>query len=271
MFDIKAYLNRIGYEGTVSPSSDTLRALHLAHVLTVPFENLDIHLGRSISIEPEALFQKIVLVRRGGYCFELNGLFALLLEQLGFSVTRLAARVLYGAEGVRPRSHQVLLVRIDTGRWIADVGFGGNGLLEPLNLTINDEIQQGADRFRLIMDERGEHLLQCLVHRAWEKLYSFTLDPHLPVDYTFANYYHSHSPDSLFTQTQICTMPTLDGRKTFTDMVLKIRAGDKTQKIHPQTVSEYRALLRDHFGLTVKDSFRQSKKKVASRLRSRRD
>lgn len=91
MFDIKAYLNRIGYEGAVNPSSDTLRALHLAHVLTVPFENLDIHLGRSISIEPEALFRKIVLARRGGYCFELNGLFALLLEQLGFSVTRLAA------------------------------------------------------------------------------------------------------------------------------------------------------------------------------------
>lgn len=127
MLDQQAYLTRIGYEGSVNPSVETLRLLHRAHVLTVPFENLDIHLGRSISLDPSALFRKIVLSRRGGYCFELNGLFALLLEQLGFSVTRLAARVLYGGEGVRPRSHQLLLVQIGESRWIADVGFGGNG------------------------------------------------------------------------------------------------------------------------------------------------
>ncbi|MBI4003056.1 MAG: arylamine N-acetyltransferase, partial [Nitrospira defluvii] len=199
------------------------------HVLTVPFENLDIHLGRPISLDPSDLFRKIVLSRRGGYCFELNGLFALLLEQLGFSVTRLAARVLYGAEGVRPRSHQVLLVSIEGERWIVDVGFGGHGLREPFVLTVGHDDRQGLDRFRLTTDERGEYLLQCEIEGAWASLYSFTLEPCLPVDYTFANYYHSHSPDSPFTQRRICTMPTLNGRRIFTDRLLKIRSDGATR------------------------------------------
>ena len=256
MFDRHAYLARIGYEGAIAPSIEILRALHRAHALTVPFENLDIHLGRSISLEPSDLFRKIVLSRRGGYCFELNGLFALLLEDLGFSVTRLAARVLYGAGGVRPRSHQLLIVQLGAGSWIADVGFGGNGLLEPFPLTIGHEQQQGTDRFRLISDERGEYLLQCDIAGAWADLYSFMLEPCLPADYTFANYYHSHSPDSLFAQRRICTMPTLQGRKTFTDGMLKIRENGTTEEVHVKDEGVYDQLLRQHFGLIIEDNFK---------------
>lgn len=129
MFDRDAYLARIKYEGPLIPSLETLQGLHRAHVMTVPFENLDIHLGRSISLAPADLFRKIVVERRGGYCFELNGLFALLLEALGIAVTRLAARVCSGAEGVRPRSHQLLMVKMGTSVWIVDVGFGGQDYL----------------------------------------------------------------------------------------------------------------------------------------------
>ncbi len=255
MLDCQSYLARIGYEGSVAPSIETLRGLHLAHVLTVPFENLDIPLGRPISLDPSDLFRKIVLSRRGGYCFELNGLFALLLEELGFVVTRLAARVLYGTEGVRPRSHQVLLVSMGAERRVVDVGFGGNGLREPLPLVVGREQQQGADRFRLIADARGEYLLQCEIEGAWANLYSFALDPCLPVDYTFANYYHSHSPDSPFTQRRICTMPTLSGRKILTDRLLKIRENGTTKELHVKDEGEYRRLLQEHFGLTIKDDF----------------
>lgn len=253
MVDRSAYLTRIGYQGSVVPSMETLRGLHLAHVLTVPFENLDIHLGRPISIEPAELFRKIVVNRRGGYCFELNGLFALLLEELGFTVTRLAARVLYGVEGIRPRSHQLLVVRLGTGPWIVDVGFGGHGLLEPFSLVVGHEQQQGVDRFRLVTDERGDYVLQCDLVGAWADLYSFTLEPCLPVDYTFANYYHSHSPDSLFTQKRICTMPTLNGRKTFTDGLLKIRENEATKELHVKNEEECKRLLQRHFGLIIKD------------------
>jgi len=254
--DRQAYLARIDYQGTLEPSLDTLFALHRAHVLTVPFENLNIHLGQPVSLDPDDLFRKIVHRRRGGYCFELNGLFALLLEDLGFPVTRLAARVLYGAEGDRPRSHQVLLVAIGAEPWLVDVGFGGNGLLEPFLVRVGNSQVQGGDRFALSQDQRGEYLLQCEIHRAWEKLYSFTFDACLPVDYTFANYYHSHSPESLFARKRICTMPTPDGRKTFTDMVLKIRSGGKTQKIHPRDMEEYRSLIKYHFNLEVEGEFK---------------
>lgn len=255
MLDQQAYFARIGYEGSEHSSIETLRLLHRAHVLTVPFENVDIHLGRSISLNPSDLFRKIVLSRRGGYCFELNGLFALLLEQLGFSVTRLAARVLYGAEGVRPRSHQLLLVQIGESQWMADVGFGGNGLREPFLLTVGHEQRQGPDRFRLVTDERGEYLLQCDIEGAWENLYSFTLDPCLPVDYIFANYYHSHSPDSPFTQRHSCTIPTVDGRKILTDGLLKIRVDGATRELHVKDNEERGQLLQEHFRSIIKNNF----------------
>jgi N-hydroxyarylamine O-acetyltransferase len=259
VIDCQAYLARIGYQGSLVPAIETLRSLHLAHVLTVPFENLDIHLGRPISLEPPDLFRKIVVNRRGGYCFELSGLFALLLEDLGFSVTRLAARVLYGAEGIRPRSHQVLLVSIEGEHWVVDVGFGGNGLREPFRLAVGHEQEQGPDRFRLITDGRGDYLLQCEIDGAWTDLYSFTLEPNLPVDYTFANYYHSHSPDSLFTQRLMCTVPTLTGRTIFTDRRFKIRSDGATNELHVNSEEKFRQLLQEHFGLVVEGVFRSVK------------
>ena len=252
MVDRDVYLARIGYEGALTLSIETLRGLHRAHVMTVPFENLDIHLGRAISLDPADLFRKIVVDRRGGYCFELNGLFALLLEDVGFAVTRLAARVSSGAEGVRPRSHQLLMVTLGSTAWIVDVGFGGHGLLEPLRLMVGEEARQGHECFRLVAGERGEYLLQGEREGAWMDLYSFGLDACLPVDYTFASYYHSHSPDSLFMQKRICTMPTPEGRKTLTDMVLKVRGGGDTQE-RQISDEEYKQLLRQHFGLIIND------------------
>ncbi len=252
-----AYLARIGYEGALTPSIETLRGLHRAHVMTVPFENLDIHLGRAISLDPADLFRKIVVDRRGGYCFELNGLFSLLLEDVGFAVTRLAARVSSGAEGVRPRSHQLLMVTVGNAAWIVDVGFGGHGLLEPLRLVLGEEARQEHECFRLVAGERGEYLLQGEREGAWLDLYSFGLDACLPVDYTFASYYHSHSPDSLFMQKRICTMPTPDGRKTLTDMVLKIRSGGSAHEIRPRDKGEYHQLLNNHFNLRIEGEFRE--------------
>ncbi len=253
MVDRDAYLARIGYEGTLNPSIETLRGLHRAHVMTVPFENLDVHLGRAISLDPADLFQKIIVNRRGGYCFELNGLCALLLEDVGFAVTRLAARVCSGAEGVRPRSHQLLMVTLSESAWIVDVGFGGQGLLEPLRLVVGQETWQGREGFRLVAGERGEYLLQGDRQDAWKDLYSFGLDPCLPVDYIFANYYHSHAPDSLFTQQRICTMPTPEGRTTLIDNVLKIRGRAGTQELQIASDGERTRLLQEHFGLIIHD------------------
>lgn len=249
--NVHAYCERINYHGGHGATSETLRALHLAHVFAVPFENLDNFLGRPVSLEPADLFAKIVTARRGGYCFELNGLFSLLLESLGFSVTRLIARVWYGSKPPHPRSHQVLLVKTGGESWLADVGFGGNGLLEPIPLSAGVRVSQHSEEFRLTAVEGGEYLLQCLVHGEWESLYSLTLEPCQPVDYKYPNYFHSHSPDSVFMQRRVCTVPTRDGRKTLVDRSLSIRRNGKNEKSVADSDAEYARLLHEHFGITL--------------------
>src|SRR5512147_1356301 len=133
--DVQAYLRRIDYRGELDPTAATLHALHRAHLLSVPFENLDIHLSRPIVLDQDALFDKIVTRRRGGFCYELNGLFALLLEQLGYKVTRLAARVVGTDDSLGPQfDHLTLQVQCPDeshSPWLADVGFG-DSFLEPL-------------------------------------------------------------------------------------------------------------------------------------------
>lgn len=249
--DCSAYLGRINYQGDSLPTSDRLRQLHLAHVLAVPFENLDNFFGRAVSLEPADLFAKIVMARRGGYCFELNGLFSLLLEALGYSVTRMMARVWYGAKPPYARSHQVLLVSMQGESWLADVGFGGNGLLEPFPLVTGHVATQLGEQFRLLSEEQDAYLLQSLVHDKWESLYSFSPEPCQPVDYRYANYFHSHSPDSLFMQRRICTMPTLEGRKTLVDRALSMRRNGKNEKSVAESDAAYARILQKHFGIVL--------------------
>lgn len=252
LLDVAAYAARLQYRGRLDPSADTLRGLHEAHALTVPFENLDVHLGRPISLDPPALFRKIVHQRRGGYCFELNGLFAVMLETMGFTVHRLMARVLYGSATVRPRSHEVLLVETGGDRWIADVGFGANGLIAPLPLRAGHDEWQYQDHVRLVGREgrQGEAFaLQFEATGTWHDLYEFTLERYLPEDYILANYYHSHAPDSLFVRHVICTKPTTEGRVMLLDRKLKIRAKGQTRHTRVEHPGEFRALLRVHFGI----------------------
>lgn len=250
--DVAAYADRLGYHGNLDPSVETLRGLHEAHVLTVPFENLDVHLGRPISLDPSVLFRKIVHERRGGYCYELNGLFAVMLERLGFAVRRLMARVLSGAAPVRPRSHEVLLVEASGERWIADVGFGGNGLIAPMPLRDGHDERQHADRFRVMGHRDAEAPAFTLQHDlagSWHDLYEFTLEQYRPEDYIVANYYNSHSPDSLFVRHVICTKPTRQGRVMLLDQKLKIRTKDGTRQVAVAHPDDVRALLKEHFGI----------------------
>ena len=151
LMDVPAYLDRIGYHGPLAPTSDTLCALHRQHMLTVPFENLDIGLGRKIVLDPERFVEKIVRQRRGGFCYELNGAFATLLGALGFRVTLLSARVA-NDQGVASKEFDHLALQIDLeDRWLADVGFGEN-FLEPLRLISHMEQQDVTGSFRFVND-----------------------------------------------------------------------------------------------------------------------
>lgn len=256
--DVEAYLERLRYPGPPAASESTLRGLHIAHVFAVPFENLDIHLGRTISLDLEAIFRKVVTGRRGGYCFELNGLFAWLLESIGFTVSHLMARVLWGASSVGPRSHRVVLVGLADRRWIVDVGFGGNGLIAPIPLEPNHSSAQYAETFRLMEASADDYRLDCRVGDAWEPLYSFTLDRHLPVDYTFANYYHSHAPDSIFVRKRLCTKPTPEGRLILQDRRLKIRPQGRSREHTIETAKEYGEVLARQFGIELPEADIQS-------------
>src|SRR4051794_35005419 len=160
--DLDAYLARVGYAGELRPTAAVLAALHRAHATHIPFENLDVLLGRPIRLDLEGLQAKLVRGRRGGYCFEQNVLFAAVLEQVGFRLTRLAARVRFGAAGPRPRTHMLMRVEADGRPWLADVGFGGEGLLEPLPLAPGRVARQSYWSYRVVQEDGGVWALQSL-------------------------------------------------------------------------------------------------------------
>lgn len=202
---LRAYLQRAGHS-PAAPSPAALQALHLAHATHIPFENLDILLRVPIALDTGSLFAKLVAGARGGYCFEQNLLLAGVLRKLGYSLTPLAARVRFRAHAVLPRTHMLLLVHFREGDWIADVGFGGDGLLQPVPLIEGAECTQHAWTYRLRRED-GEWLLQSRRNAEWTDLYAFTLERQFPADYEMANHYMSTHPNSRFMQTLTVQLP----------------------------------------------------------------
>lgn len=211
--DLYAYFERIAYSGPVEPTIDTLYALHFAHATHIPFENLDVLLGRPIRLDLDSLQTKLVIGRRGGYCFEQNLLFAAVLEQLGFQVTRLGARVRFRTTRILPRTHMLLKVDVGSRSFVADVGFGGEGLLFPVPLMAGEPSQQFVWSYRVIR-EGDTWVLQSQHTTDWHHLYVFTLEPQFQIDFEMASYYVSTHPDSRFVQTLTAQLPLPDVRYT---------------------------------------------------------
>jgi N-hydroxyarylamine O-acetyltransferase len=246
--DLGAYLSRIGYKGETSASRATLAGLQLAHATSIPFENLDILLGRPISLDLERLQAKLVAGRRGGYCFEQNALFAAVLESVGFKVTRLAARVRLGTLAVRPRSHMLLSVEVDGEPWLADVGFGCCGPLHPVRIQQAEPIRPFAWTFQ-VRHDGGVYVLQSYEPEGWSDLYSFTLEPQYPVDYEVANYYTATHPHSPFVHTLIVEGQTAEVRRSLRNREL---TEEKPGEVSTETLWDDAALLgvlADLFGL----------------------
>jgi N-hydroxyarylamine O-acetyltransferase len=223
-FDLAAYLARIGLAAAPPPTPAGLAALQLAHATRIPFENLDILLHRPVTLDLESLQAKLVQGGRGGYCFEQNLLFAAALEAAGFSVTRLAGRVRYRTHRVLPRTHMLLLVTADSADWIADVGFGLEGLLAPLPLLAGYEMQQSRWTYRVDGGPR-EWLVQIRRDGSWLDLYSFTTEPQELVDFEMASYYVSTHPESRFTQTLIAQSIATDARYMLHNRELTVDRG----------------------------------------------
>lgn len=249
--DVAAFCQRVGYAGPIARDDATLRALHRAVVTAVPFENLDIHMGRPIVIDEAAFFDKIVLHRRGGFCFELNGLFAAILRELGFEVTLLSARVFDGnGEPGREFGHLALLVTLER-RWIADVGFG-EWSPEPLCLEtrgsqwvdgMSYRITHAAPRYQVEL--RGE------TDGSWKPRYSFTLEPRRLSDFAEMCQRAQTAPESPFRRRRMCTRRTPEGRLTLTDEKLIITSGKMRKEIVLDGVEAYDDALAEHFGIVL--------------------
>ncbi len=246
--NIDAYLQRIDYHGSREPTAETLTQLHRAHMFTVPFENLDITLGRPISLSHAAFYDKIVERGRGGFCYELNGLFGWLLEQLGFAVTLLSARVHDGAHPGPEFDHMVLLVDLGE-RLIADVGFG-DSFIEPLRLDHPHESVQRGSAYRLV-EQHSEWALQQKRKAKWETDFVFSLTPHRLTDFAAMCQYQQTSPESAFTRKTICSRATGDGRVTLSNDRWIETADEQRDERHVDTAEEYRALLQSHFGIDL--------------------
>ncbi len=233
----------------MAATAQTLRHLHLAHLEQVPFENLDIHLGRPISLELPLLYDKIARRRRGGFCYELNGLFAWLLSRLGYEVDLLSARV-YGPQGLGlERDHLALRARAG-GNWLADVGFG-DSFLEPLPLEPGLEVVQRGTSYRLTEADDQWTLHQQHPGSGWTPQYLFTLRPYQLEDFTPMCQFHQTDPASPFTRKRVCTRATPQGRLTLSEDRLITTTGT-TRHERPVTGEEERtALLRDQFGVVL--------------------
>jgi N-hydroxyarylamine O-acetyltransferase len=256
MMDVQAYLDRIGYRGALDPTEVTLRALHSAHMMAVPFENLNIGLGWPIVLDAEALFDKIVVRRRGGFCYELNGLFSELLRELGFGVTLLSAGVARSGGGFGPDfDHLTLLVQSpplagdpQQATWLADVGFG-DSFQEPLRFDDPGEQRQGDRAYRVAQNGERFVLEQREADGAWEPQYQFTAEPRRLAQFEDMCRYHQTSPESSFTRRRVCTRATPEGRVTLSDMRLIFTSGGERHEQPLADEVEARAALRDHFGI----------------------
>mgnify|MGYP001817042673 FL=1 len=247
-FGIQGYLERIGLNDVPVADEAGLRALHRAQFFTVPFENLDIHLGRGIDPSLEAVFAKVVERKRGGYCFELNGLLNTALNACGFDARPLLARVHLEGDA-SARTHQLCLVDLDGRPWITDAGFGGGGPREPLPLEEGAHFDDGVQACRLTRSELWGWLLQTRDKGKWKDSYSFDLGVATTNDIRLGNWFTSTSPHTHFTRTRTVSLPTETGRINLRDMEWTEVVGEDAATRTVPGGDAYMRILADRFGI----------------------
>lgn len=252
---LTAYFARIGWSDSANVNIETLQALHLLHNAAIPFENLDVLLPREMQLDDLSLEEKLVTARRGGYCFEQNGVFERALREIGFNVRSLLGRVvLANPSSLPPRTHRLLLVELQGELWIADVGFGGQTLTAPIRLQANIEQKTPHGEYRLIQD--GEDwILQFRHHEHWQSMYHFDLVVQHQSDYLMGNFWSAHWPQSHFRHHLLMCRHLPDGGKlTLTNFhFTHYQDGHAVEQINLPDVASLYALLQERFGLGVDD------------------
>ena len=263
--DIERYLERIGYRGGREPNAENLAALVKAHRLAVPYETLDIWRGRHTTLATDELYDKIVVRRRGGYCFELNGLFAALLRALGYNVREYFGRWLFAEDMKVPkRRHRVVVVALDgLPNQIVDVGIGLPFLMGPLDFVIGEIRAVGAQTYRVVRDPTLSAVVEVRKRDgSWTRLFSFDTAPQLPVDFAYAHYWCSTHPSSDFRRKLSAFLPSEDGTSAtvLTDFdpetgepvptLVRMGAdGKETERRPLHGEAALAAALKEHFGI----------------------
>lgn len=253
--DLQAYFDRIGFSGEARPDRETLAALVAAHTATIPFENLNPLLGLPVPLDAEALVAKLVRRRRGGYCYEQNGLFSHVLETIGFEFIPLAARVLWrqADDALTPRTHKLLLVHLPEGEMLADVGFGGAVCTGVLALVPDVPQVTPHGRFRLLNVD-GEWRQQIEIGGEWHTTYRFDLTPQLQVDDELGNWYTSASPTSHFTNSLTIARSPAGRRMALRDFDFTVHVpGQESEKRQLEGPGEVCAVLERYFGIDLPD------------------
>lgn len=239
-FIVDDYLKRINYSGAINPDVETLTNVMRAQLHSIPFENLDVQAGKIVSMVPEDIVNKIVYSTRGGYCYEVNGLFTMALGALGFCFDIIGARPMFYPQR-RPKTHVVIVVNIGNERWLCDTGFGSFGLRAPIGLhQLGQVIQQDNETFMLDKNERDEFVLKALVKGEWANQFGFDLQPMEWIDFSLANYYNSTHPDAVFVQRYLVMKQHAEGRTLLSGNQLKKFTGDKESimEISPEQLDD---------------------------------
>ncbi|WP_433465101.1 arylamine N-acetyltransferase family protein [Spirillospora sp. CA-128828] len=263
LLDLPAYLKRVGHDGDLAPTVATLRALHRAHVTSIPFENLEIMLGRPVDLSLDAVQAKLVGRPRGGYCFEHNRLFAAVLEKLGYEVTALAARVTLGSPKLRPSTHALLHVRPpdasrDDPAWLCDVGFGA-GPLEPLRFTDGEEVVQDGWGFRIqrgrTVTTREPNTAGWEMHQrgpdGWVQRHTFPLNETFRIDFDVFNYYVSTNARSPFTARPFTQKFSPDALHVLDGTTLTVTRPDGATESRTLAPEELPETLAEDFGIVL--------------------
>jgi N-hydroxyarylamine O-acetyltransferase len=252
-FDLDGYLARIGWRGSLEPTLDTLTGLIRAHIARIPFENVDVLLGRGVRIDLDSIARKMVVDGRGGYCFEHGTLFQAALERLGFRAAAHAARVLVIVpRRESPRTHMFLTVELDGTSYVVDPGFGGHGALVPVPVSEETEVRDGVDRHRMVRSE-GEWVLEAEINGTMTPLWTSSLEPQLPVDFELANHWVATSPASPFVNRLMLRALSPGGRTSVMNRDVTVVREGRAEKYQLADRRALRTLLGEHFGFDLPD------------------
>lgn len=254
---IKTYFDRINYNGGVEQSVDNLTAMHRLHLQYIPYENLDLLNNVPLSLGVEDLYNKIILNGRGGYCFELQGLFCHLLESLGYSVTQYAGRFMDEPWHVQMRRHRILVVTLNGKRYVCDVGVRSESPHVPLELVENMVQSDSISEYCYEKDPfYGWVLMQRERNKDWKPLLGFTEEPQIDDDFTMPSFYCEKHPDSTFNKFMKISIFTEESNKTIVGNVFKVYSGARViERYKIETKEAAINLLQTNFGIEVPEGY----------------